>query len=140
MVDTVTEVKSLEVKKEEIKEVEKKQEIKQEVKKVEIKKERKNLGNEIHVGQKLIKVYLDAALIQINQKENNNILVCARGQNINRAVDIALILTTKYDSFSIVNTLLHNEMLYSDKYKKNVRISGIKITISKLETKVEVKQ
>ena len=96
-------------------------------------KQRRDLGNEIHVGDKELKVYINAALIQISSHNRDELVICGRGQNISKAVKIALILLERdlRDSFIKKDVILHSETVFSDKFKKNIKISGIKVIIAR---------
>lgn len=88
--------------------------------------------NVIFVGKKAFMNYVSGVVMQFTMHNANEIVVKARGNNISRAVDIALISINKFlkNQIEVKNIDIDMEDL-ENKNQKSVKVSTIEITLVK---------
>ncbi|OVE74691.1 DNA-binding protein Alba [archaeon D22] len=88
--------------------------------------------NVIFIGKKAFMNYVSGVVMQFTTQEATEIIVKARGNNISRAVDVALISTTKFleDQIEVKDVKIGMEDL-ENKNGKEVKVATIEITLIK---------
>ncbi|PLW79843.1 DNA-binding protein [Candidatus Woesearchaeota archaeon] len=88
--------------------------------------------NVIFVGKKAFMNYVSGVVMQFTTQEADEIVVKARGNNISRAVDVALISSTKFldNQIEVKDIQIDLEDL-ENKNQKPVKVSTIEITLVK---------
>lgn len=90
--------------------------------------------NLIYVGSKHLMNYVGAVSMLINTKKHKEIIICARGKFISKAIDIIEILKNKYfvDQITIseIKTSTQSSTRKEDDKKFNISIIEIHIKIN----------
>lgn len=79
--------------------------------------------NEVKVGMKDMQSYIYAVL------RNSNVLLKARGSNMKRSIDVALISERDYN-YKIEDVRIYNST-YTDESGKERKVSNLEISLSK---------
>jgi archaea-specific DNA-binding protein len=89
--------------------------------------------NMIYVGNKPFMNYVTSVVMQFTTKNAKTIIVKARGKFISRAVDITEVASKRFlkDQIKIDNIKINSEE-FENKEGKQVRVSTIEITLSKV--------
>ncbi len=89
--------------------------------------------NSIFVGEKPFMNYVTGVVIQFTTKNEDEVIVRARGKFISRAVDVVEVVRNRFlkDQVEIKDIQLSSEE-FQNKEGKDVRVSTIDITLKKV--------
>lgn len=90
--------------------------------------------NKIFVGSKPFMNYVTGVIMQFTTKEAEEVIVKSRGKFISRAVDVVEVAVNKFlkDKIEVKSVDIDSE-LFTNNQGKEVRVSTIDITLTKLE-------
>lgn len=89
------------------------------------------LSNEIRIGHKHITTYILS--VQTQAQEHDEITILARGRNVNKAVDVALIATERYlRQWEVGDVSLFSEDKAISSNHPSYRVSTISIVLQRI--------
>jgi DNA-binding protein len=88
--------------------------------------------NSIFIGSKPFMNYVTSVVVQFTTKEEDEVIVKARGKFISRAVDVAEVAINRFlkDQIEVKGIEIDSEE-FQNKEGKDVRVSTIEITLKK---------
>jgi len=91
------------------------------------------MDNSIFIGEKPFMNYVTSVVMQFTTKNENEVIVKARGKFISRAVDVAEVATKRFlkDQIKIKDIKVDSEE-FKNKEGKDVRVSAIEIVLEKI--------
>ncbi|MEK6919247.1 MAG: DNA-binding protein Alba [Nanoarchaeota archaeon] len=89
--------------------------------------------NVIFIGDKPFMNYVTGVVMQMNNKENKEVIIKARGKFISRAVDVAEVSRKKFlvETKTKVSKIDIDSEEFENKEGKKVNVSTIEITLKK---------
>lgn len=99
----------------------------------ENKEQGKQQDNVVFIGKKPFMNYVTSAMMQFTSDRKDEVIIKARGKNINRAVDVAVLVSKKFSKEQkvvIKNVKIDGEQL-ENKNKRETTVSSIEITLAK---------
>jgi len=98
-----------------------------------LKERSDNMDNSIFIGEKPFMNYVTSVVMQFTTKNENEVIVKARGKFISRAVDVAEVATKRFlkDQIKIKDIKVDSEE-FKNKEGKDVRVSAIEIVLEKI--------
>ncbi|MFW6233605.1 MAG: DNA-binding protein Alba [Nanoarchaeota archaeon] len=95
--------------------------------------EQKQQDNVVFIGKKPFMNYVTSAMMQFSSDGKNEVIIKARGKNVNRAVDVAILVSKKFSKEQkvvIKDVKIDGEQL-ENKNNKETTVSTIEITLVK---------
>ena len=88
--------------------------------------------NSIFIGGKPFMNYVTGVVMQFTTKNSNEVIIKARGKFINRAVDVAEVISKRFleNTVGITNIKIDSEG-FQNREGRDVRVSSIEITLVK---------
>ena len=89
--------------------------------------------NVIFIGDKPFMNYVTGVVMQINNKENKEVIIKARGKFISRAVDVAEVARKKFlvETKTKIKEIKIDSEEFENKEGKKINVSIIEITLKK---------
>ncbi len=95
--------------------------------------------NFIFIGEKPFMNYVTSVVVQFTTKNEQEVLVKARGKFISRAVDVVEVACKRFlkDEISVKNISIDSEEFVNNE-GKNIRVSTIDIMLERIKAKEDV--
>ncbi len=87
--------------------------------------------NTVYVGKKGTMAYVLAVVTQMNQQNNKEVFIKARGKAISRAVDVAEIVKNKFATNTKINDIKISTEEINTEDGSKIKVSAIEIKLSK---------
>lgn len=89
--------------------------------------------NVVFIGKKPFMNYVTSAMMQFTSDGRNEVIIKARGKNINRAVDVAVLVSKKFskDQKVVIKDVKIDGEQLENKNQKKTTVSTIEITLAK---------
>ena len=92
--------------------------------------------NCIFIGMKSFMNYVTAVVMQFTTKQNDEVIIKARGKLISRAVDVAEVSVKRFLEGQVeLKDIAINSEEFENKEGKQVRVSTIEITLNRMKPK-----